>query len=69
MATMREGSVGEEIEGHPELSEAIRIMTVGDPLIVANGGSGSVIITSGDSSSQFKFTKKDDGYFMEKVRG
>jgi hypothetical protein len=68
MATMKEGQIGEEIDGHPELSELIRIIAMGDPLVVANGGPEYVIISSGDSDSQFKFSKNDVGYVVTKVR-
>ena len=69
MPTVREGAIGEDIAGHPELSDLIRIIATGNPLVVANGGPDFVIISAVDMPRQYKFTKQGNGYFVELVQG
>jgi hypothetical protein len=71
VATIKKGRFTDGLPDHPELHELFMIVAYGDPFVVAQGdrdGVPYVIVTSGNSSSHFTFTKCTDGYLLEKTK-
>lgn len=71
MTSIKEGRFTDGMTSHPHLHELFMLIAYGDPFVVADGsdnGTPYVIITAGNSSSHFTFTKSGDGYTVVKTK-
>ena len=71
MASIKEGKFTDGMPNHPQLHELFMLIAYGEPMVVAEGtddGTPYLIVTAGDSSSHFTFTKTADGYNVVKTK-
>jgi|GEM_PF-6172925 len=71
MTSIKKGTFTDGMPNHPQLHELFMLIAYGEPMIVAEGaddGTPYVIVTAGNCSSHFTFTKTADGYTVVKTK-